>query len=59
MCGGSTAYGASIHRIAGPVGWLMLGVAVVVAILVWRYFKQHEARLLAAAECDSAKYDLR
>jgi hypothetical protein len=27
--------------------------------LVWRYFKQHEERLLAAAECDSAKYDLR
>jgi membrane protein DedA with SNARE-associated domain len=49
---GGYLLGASIHRIAGPVGWLMLGAAVVVAILAWRYFKQHEERLLAAAECD-------
>jgi membrane protein DedA with SNARE-associated domain len=51
--------GASIHRIAGPVGWLMLGLAVLGAVLVWRYFKHHEEALLASAEYHSAKYDRR
>lgn len=51
---GGYLLGASIHRIAGPVGWLMLGLAVLAAILVWRYFKHHEEALLAAAEYHSA-----
>src|SRR5271154_3947714 len=42
---GGYLLGASIHRIAGPVGWLMLIVAVLAAVLVWRYFKHHEERL--------------
>jgi hypothetical protein len=56
---GGYLLGASIHRIAGPMGWLMLGLAVLAAILFWRYFKHHEERLLAAAEYHSAKYDRR
>jgi membrane protein DedA with SNARE-associated domain len=54
---GGYLLGASIHRIAGPVGWLMLIVAVLAAVLVWRHFKHHEERLLAAAEFEKAKYD--
>jgi hypothetical protein len=50
---------APVHRIAGPAGWLMLVLAVLAAILVWRYFKQHEERLLAAAEYEKVKYDRR
>jgi hypothetical protein len=58
---GSGGYllGAGIHRIAGPVGWAMLVVAVLAAALVWRYFKHHEERLLAAAELEKARYDRR
>ena len=56
---GGYLLGASIHRIAGPVGWLMLIVAVFAALFVWRYFKHHEERLLAAAEFHKAKYDRR
>jgi hypothetical protein len=37
----------------------MLVLAVLAAILVWRYFKQHEERLLAAAEYEKVKYDRR
>jgi membrane protein DedA with SNARE-associated domain len=39
---GGYLLGASIHRIAGPVGWAMLSVAVLAAAFVWRYFKHHE-----------------
>jgi membrane protein DedA with SNARE-associated domain len=56
---GGYLLGASIHRIAGPAGWLMLVLAVLAAILVWRYFKHHEEKLLAAAEFEKAKYDRR
>jgi membrane protein DedA with SNARE-associated domain len=56
---GGYLLGASIHRIAGPMGWLLLIMAVIAAFLVWRYFKHHEERLLAAAEFHSAKYDRR
>jgi membrane protein DedA with SNARE-associated domain len=56
---GGYLLGAGIHRIAGPVGWAMLVVAVLAAVLVWRYFKHHEERLVAAAEFEKAKYDRR
>jgi membrane protein DedA with SNARE-associated domain len=51
--------GASIHRIAGPAGWVMLIVALIVGLVVWRYFKHHEERFLAMAEFERAKYDRR
>jgi membrane protein DedA with SNARE-associated domain len=56
---GGYLLGASIHRIAGLVGWLMLGLAVLAAVLVWRYFKHHEEKLLAAAEYHGARHDRR
>jgi membrane protein DedA with SNARE-associated domain len=43
----------------GPAGWLMLVLAVLAAVLVWRYFKHHEERLLAAAEFEKARFDRR
>jgi membrane protein DedA with SNARE-associated domain len=56
---GGYLLGASIHRIAGPVGCLMLTVALIAAVLVWRYFKHHEDRLLAMVELEKAKDDRR
>jgi membrane protein DedA with SNARE-associated domain len=58
---GSGGYllGASIHRVAGPVGWAMLILALVALLVLWRYFKHHEERLLAAAEFEQAKYEPR
>jgi hypothetical protein len=47
---GGYVLGASIHRVAGPVGWTLLVAALVGAILAWRYYKRHEERLLAEAE---------
>jgi hypothetical protein len=49
---GSGGYllGAGIRRIAGPVGWGMLTVALIVGFILWRYYKKHEESLLATAE---------
>ena len=42
--------GQSIDKIAGPVGWVALALAVAGAILAWRFYKRHEERLLEQAE---------
>jgi membrane protein DedA with SNARE-associated domain len=42
--------GRGISRIAGPVGWVLLAIAVVIGFVAWRYYKKHEETLLAAAE---------
>jgi membrane protein DedA with SNARE-associated domain len=47
---GGYALGQGIHRVAGPVGWASLTAALVGAIILWRFFKLHEERLLADAE---------
>jgi membrane protein DedA with SNARE-associated domain len=47
---GGYGLGEGIHRIAGPVGWAALAVALAGAMALWRFFKVHEARLLADAE---------
>jgi hypothetical protein len=47
---GGYVLGASIHRVAGPIGWTLLAAALVCAIVAWRYYKQNEERLLAEAE---------
>jgi membrane protein DedA with SNARE-associated domain len=47
--------GEGIHRIAGPIGWAVLAVALVGAIGLWRYYKRHEERLLADAEIAMAR----
>jgi hypothetical protein len=56
---GGYLLGASIHRVAGPVGWAMLILALAAVVVLWRYFKHHEERLLAAAEFEQAKYERR
>jgi membrane protein DedA with SNARE-associated domain len=56
---GGYLLGASIHRIAGPIGWAMLLSALVLGFLLWRYFKNHEEHFLAKAELEMGKYDRR
>ena len=47
---GAYALGQGIHRIAGPVGWAALAFALIGVVILWRFFKRHEERLLAEAE---------
>jgi membrane protein DedA with SNARE-associated domain len=47
---GGYILGESIHRIAGPIGWVGLACAVIGCLIGWRFFKMHEERLLAQAE---------
>jgi membrane protein DedA with SNARE-associated domain len=52
---GGYLLGASIHRIAGTLGWVALAAALVMAVVLWRYYKKHEERFLAAAEAEMAR----
>ena len=54
---GGYLLGAGIHRIAGPIGWSMLILALACGFVLWRYFKKHEASLLDKAELEMARYD--
>jgi membrane protein DedA with SNARE-associated domain len=47
---GGFVLGESIHRIAGPIGWIGLAGAVIAAVIGWRFFRVHEERLLQQAE---------
>jgi hypothetical protein len=47
---GGYLLGEGIRRIAGPVGWAFLALAVVFGFVFWRYYKKHEEGLLAKAE---------
>jgi membrane protein DedA with SNARE-associated domain len=47
--------GEGIRRIAGPFGWAALAVAAVCAIVLWRYYKKHEAQFMAEAEAAAAR----
>jgi membrane protein DedA with SNARE-associated domain len=47
---GGYLLGAGISRVAGPVGWAALAVALVGAVFLWRFYKKHEDRLLDEAE---------
>ncbi len=49
---GSAAYllGQSIHRIAGPMGAVLLVIAIIAGIAAWRFLRRNEARLQAEAE---------
>ena len=42
--------GKGIERVAGPVGYAALALALVGAVLVWRFYKRHEEQLLDDAE---------
>jgi membrane protein DedA with SNARE-associated domain len=56
---GGYLLGATIHRIAGPIGWAALLLALVLGFALWRYLKSHEDNLLAKAELEMAKYERR
>lgn len=47
---GGYFFGALISRVAGPLGWVALGGALIGALALWRYFKFHEERLFREAE---------
>jgi membrane protein DedA with SNARE-associated domain len=47
---GGYLFGEGIHRIAGPIDWAALVLALVAAFILWRFFKSHEEQLLANAE---------
>jgi membrane protein DedA with SNARE-associated domain len=56
---GGYLLGESIHRIAGPVGWAMLILALAALFVLWRYFKHHEEALLLKVEREKASYERR
>lgn len=47
---GGYLLGQTFHRVAGPLGWLMLVVAAIGVFFLWRYYKHHEEELLRKAE---------
>ena len=50
---GGYLLGEGIRRIAGPVGWALLALAVVLGFVSWR--SKHEETLLAKAEREMAR----
>jgi membrane protein DedA with SNARE-associated domain len=51
---GGYVLGEGIRRIAGPFGWAVLIAAIVLAVLLWRYYKKNEERFLDEAEAAAA-----
>ena len=47
---GGYLLGEGISRIAGPVGWAAFAIALGGAVILWRFYKKHEERLLDEAE---------
>ena len=52
---GGYLLGMGIERVAGPIGWVALALAVGGGVVLWRFFKRHEERLLEAAEAEMAR----
>lgn len=55
---GAYLLGVSVERIAGPIGYVALVLAVGGAFLLWRFYKRNEERLLATAEREIDDADL-
>jgi hypothetical protein len=51
---GGYLLGEGIRRIAGPIGWATLVLAVIIGFALWRYYKKNEENLLAKAEREMA-----
>ena len=51
---GGYLLGEGLKRITGPIGWVALAAAVVGALVLWRFYKAHEERLLDQAEAAMA-----
>ena len=47
---GGHLLGQGIERVAGPAGYVALGLGLAGGLAGWRFFKHHEERLLAHAE---------
>ena len=52
---GGYLLGEGIRRIAGPIGWATLVLAVIIGFALWRYYKKNEERFLAEAEAAAAR----
>jgi membrane protein DedA with SNARE-associated domain len=52
---GGYLLGEGVHRIAAPIGWAALALALVAGFILWRFFKSHEEQLFAEAEAAVSK----
>ncbi len=52
---GGYLLGQSIEHIAGPIGWAALAAALIGVVLLWRFYKRHEERLLDQAEREMSR----
>jgi membrane protein DedA with SNARE-associated domain len=52
---GGYVLGEGVQRIAGPIGWAALALALVAGVILWRFFKSHEEQLYAGAEAGVSK----
>ncbi|MBI1867302.1 MAG: DedA family protein [Methylocystis sp.] len=57
-CGGYFL-GAAVQLIAGPLGWAAFAGALLGVVLLWRYLKSHEGRLMQEAEAALAARNAR
>jgi membrane protein DedA with SNARE-associated domain len=49
---GGYLLGEGIRGIIGPIAWAILMLALILGFALWRYYKKHEEKLLAAAESE-------
>jgi membrane protein DedA with SNARE-associated domain len=47
---GGYFFGAAIHKVGGPIGWIALISTIVGCTLLWRYLRRHEEELLSESE---------
>jgi membrane protein DedA with SNARE-associated domain len=52
---GGYLLGEGVHRIAAPIGWATLALALLAGLALWHFFKSHEEQLVAEAEAAVSK----